>query len=105
MLKQRIEMRDHSAEGNLFFRRTLVAYIGIVVLMLVLLGNLYYLQVESYDTYQTRSNSNRIRVVPVAPPRGLIYDANGVLLAENRPVYSLEIVPEETKDLEKPPTS
>ncbi len=101
MLKQRIEMRDHSAEGNLFFRRTLVAYIGIVVLMLVLLGNLYYLQVESYDTYQTRSNSNRIRVVPVAPPRGLIYDANGVLLAENRPVYSLEIVPEETKDLEK----
>ncbi|MFQ2191075.1 penicillin-binding protein 2 [Aeromonas jandaei] len=101
MLKQRIEMRDHSAEGNLFFRRTLVAYIGIVVLMLVLLGNLYYLQVESYDTYQTRSNSNRIRVVPVAPPRGLIYDTNGVLLAENRPVYSLEIVPEETTDLAK----
>ena len=101
MLKQRIEMRDHSAEGNLFFRRTLVAYIGIVVLMLVLLGNLYYLQVESYDTYQTRSNSNRIRVVPVAPPRGLIYDTNGVLLAENRPVYSLEIVPEETPDLDK----
>jgi len=101
MLKQRIEMRDHSAEGNLFFRRTLVAYIGIVVLMLVLLGNLYYLQVESYDTYQTRSNSNRIRVVPVAPPRGLIYDTNGVLLAENRPVYSLEIVPEETPDLAK----
>ncbi|WP_042012805.1 penicillin-binding protein 2 [Aeromonas fluvialis] len=101
MLKQRIEMRDHSAEGNLFFRRTLVAYIGIVVLMLVLLGNLYYLQVESYDAYQTRSNSNRIRVVPVAPPRGLIYDTNGVLLAENRPVYSLEIVQEETRDLEK----
>ena len=101
MLKNRIEMRDHSAEGRLFFRRTLVAYIGMVVLMLVLLGNLYYLQVESYETYQTRSNDNRIRVVPVAPPRGLIYDANGVLLAENRPVYSLEIVPEETKDLEK----
>ena len=104
MLKNRIEMRDHSAEGNLFFRRTLVAYIGIVALMLVLLGNLYYLQVESYDTYQTRSNSNRIRVVPVAPPRGLIYDTNGVLLAENRPVYSLEIVPEETKDLAKTAT-
>ena len=101
MLKTRIEMRDHSAEGRLFFRRTLVAYVGMIVLMLVLLGNLYYLQVESYDTYQTRSNDNRIRVVPVAPPRGLIYDTNGVLLAENRPVYSLEIVPEETKDLEK----
>ena len=101
MLKNRIEMRDHSAEGRLFFRRTLVAYIGMVALMLVLLANLYYLQVESYETYQTRSNDNRIRVVPVAPPRGLIYDANGVLLAENRPVYSLEIVPEETENLEK----
>lgn len=101
MLKNRIEMRDHSAEGRLFFRRTLVAYIGMVTLMLVLLANLYYLQVESYETYQTRSNDNRIRVVPVAPPRGLIYDANGVLLAENRPVYSLEIVPEETENLEK----
>jgi penicillin-binding protein 2 len=101
MLKQRIEMRDHSAEGNLFFRRTLVAYLGMVALMLVLLGNLYYLQVESFDTYQTRSNDNRIRVVPVAPPRGLIYDTNGVLLAENRPVYSLEIVPEEAGDIDK----
>lgn len=101
MLKQRVEMRDHSAEGSLFFRRTLVAYIGMVALMLVLFGNLYYLQVLSYDTYQTRSNDNRIRVVPVAPTRGLIYDTNGVLLAENRPVYSLEIVPEEAKNVDK----
>ncbi|MGL5598621.1 MAG: penicillin-binding protein 2, partial [Aeromonas sp.] len=101
MLKNRIEMRDHSAEGNLFFRRTLAAYLIIIVLMLVLLGNLYYLQVESYDTYQTRSDSNRIRLVPVAPARGLIYDTNGVLLADNLPLYSLEIVPEETKDLQK----
>lgn len=101
MLKQRVQMRDHSAEGGLFFRRTLVAYIGMVILMLVLFGNLYYLQVEAYDTYQTRSNDNRIRVVPVAPTRGLIYDANGVLLAENRPVYSLEIIPEEAGDIDK----
>lgn len=101
MLKQRVQMRDHSAEGGLFFRRTLVAYIGMVILMLVLFGNLYYLQVEAYYTYQTRSNDNRIRVVPVAPTRGLIYDANGVLLAENRPVYSLEIIPEEAGDIDK----
>ncbi|SIQ41426.1 penicillin-binding protein 2 [Aeromonas sp. RU39B] len=101
MLKDRVQMRDHSAEGGLFFRRTLVAFIGMLVLMVVLFGNLYYLQILSFDTYQTRSNDNRIRVVPVAPTRGLIYDTNGVLLAENRPVYSLEIVPEEAGDVAK----
>ncbi|MGL5948851.1 MAG: penicillin-binding protein 2 [Aeromonas sp.] len=99
MLKKRIEMRDNRAEGSLFLRRTLVAYLVMVALLLVLLGNMYNLQVVSYETNQTRSNENRIRVVPVAPPRGLIYDANGVLLAENRPVYSLEIIPEQSEDL------
>ena len=63
MLKNRIEMRDHSAEGRLFFRRTLVAYIGMVVLMLVLLGNLYYLQVESFETCQGHTIAYDIHVV------------------------------------------
>ncbi len=67
----------------------------------MVLSNLYYLQVTKYEDYQTRSNGNRIKVLPVAPNRGLIYDRNGVLLAENRPVFSLQVVPEEITDLEK----
>jgi penicillin-binding protein 2 len=67
----------------------------------MVLSNLYYLQITRFDDYQTRSNGNRIKVLPVAPNRGLIYDRNGILLAENRPVYSLEIVPEEVDNLEQ----
>ncbi len=100
MPPRRIAIRDHSAEANLFARRAVIALVLVAVLMLVLLKNLYYLQVTRYQDYQTRSNGNRIKVLPVAPNRGLIYDRNGVLLAENRPVFRLEVVPEQVNDLE-----
>jgi penicillin-binding protein 2 len=66
----------------------------------MVLTNLYYLQISRFEDYQTRANGNRIKVLPVAPNRGLIYDRNGILLAENRPVFSLQIIPEEINDLE-----
>ncbi len=69
--------------------------------MTLLISNLYYLQIERYEDYQTRSNGNRIKVLPVAPNRGLIFDRNGVLLAENKPVFSLDIIPEEIENLEQ----
>ncbi|EMZ1561493.1 penicillin-binding protein 2, partial [Vibrio parahaemolyticus] len=56
--------------------------------------------VNQFQDYQTRSNDNRIKVVPIAPNRGLIYDRNGVLLAENRPVFNLELTPEKIKDID-----
>ncbi|WMC09722.1 penicillin-binding protein 2 [Oceanimonas pelagia] len=100
MARSRVKMRDHVAESSLHWRRTLVSFIGIVLLMGVLFANLYHLQVNQHQSYQTRSNDNRIKVVPIAPTRGLIYDRNGVLLAENRPIYSLEITPEKVEDLD-----
>jgi penicillin-binding protein 2 len=98
---KRIAIRNHSAEANLFARRTFIAFIGVLVLLLILFSNIYDLEINSYEKYQTRSNSNRIKLLPVAPNRGLIYDRNGVLLAENKPVYSLEIIAEQTTELEK----
>ena len=94
-----ITIRDHSSESNLFARRTFFAFLFVIILMLVLLSNMYHLQVERHDTYRTRSNDNRISVRPIAPNRGLIYDRNGVLLAENRPTYSLEVIPEKSGKL------
>ena len=99
MLTQRISIKDDGAEAALFRRRALVAMIGVVLLSLMLLANLYVVQVIHHDDYQTRSNDNRIKVVPVSPPRGMIFDRNGVLLAENRPVFSLEIIPDQVDDL------
>lgn len=99
MLKHRPTIRDHSAEANLFARRAFVGFVFVLGLVAVLLSNIYTIQVEDHQDYQTRSNDNRIKVIPIAPNRGLIYDRNGVLLAENKPVYNLEVIPEEVDDL------
>ncbi|MCW8866008.1 MAG: penicillin-binding protein 2 [Colwellia sp.] len=99
MAPRRVIIRNHSAEANLFARRTFIAFAGVLVLLLVLFSNVYTLQVNSFEKYQTRSNSNRIKLLPVAPNRGLIYDRNGVILADNKPVYSLAVIPEDVDDL------
>ncbi|WP_288062398.1 penicillin-binding protein 2 [Rodentibacter caecimuris] len=94
-------IRDKKAERNLFARRTLVAFIGILALTGVLFTNIYHLQVINFDTYQTRSNGNRIKLLPVPPTRGLIYDRYGELLAENLTFFGLYIVPEKTENLDR----
>lgn len=99
--KRRVAIRNHTAEANLFARRTFIAFIGVLALLLLLFSNIFDLEITSYEKYQTRSNGNRIKVLPVEPNRGLIYDRNGVLLAENKPVYSLEVIPEDVDDLKK----
>ena len=80
-------------------RRTLVVFIAILLAIGLLISNLYYLQISSFQSYQTRSNDNRISVQTVPPNRGLIYDRNGIILAENRPVYDLQVIVNKTKNL------
>ena len=100
MVRKRQHIRDHSAEANLFARRAAIAMLIVIGMLTVVVSNLYMLQVSQFEDYQTRSNGNRIKVVPIAPNRGLIYDRNGVLLAENRPVFSLEVIPEKIENLD-----
>ncbi|MDU6410222.1 MAG: peptidoglycan DD-transpeptidase MrdA [Yersiniaceae bacterium] len=92
--------RDYSAESALFVRRALVAFAGILLLSGILVANLYNLQIMRFEDYRTRSNENRIKLVPIAPSRGIIYDRNGVPLALNRTIYQLELVPEKVDDLQ-----
>lgn len=99
--KAHSSIRDHSAESNLFISRAIIAFICVLILFGILLGNLYHLQVVRYDDYQTRSNHNRIKILPVSPIRGLIYDRNGVELAINRTIYQLEVIPDKVKDLDE----
>lgn len=100
MKKRRVTIRDHHAESALFGRRVFVSLLVVVIAFGVLLSNMYNLQVVEHQSLQTRSNDNRIKVVPLAPNRGLIYDRQGRILAENRPVLSLEITPEKVTDLD-----
>lgn len=98
---QREKVRDGQAESNLFARRAVIAFFGVLALTGVLLANLYNLQVVNYDDYQTRSNGNRIKLLPVPPARGLIYDRNGKVLAENLTYFGLFIVPEKTENIDQ----
>ncbi len=98
--RQRVAFRDHAAESALFTRRAIVCFAFVIVMFSVLLTNLYRVQIVDHQDYQTRSNDNRIRLIPVAPNRGLIYDRNGILLADNQPIFALEAVPERVDDME-----
>lgn len=79
--------------------RLQVAGAFIIVVFLLLLGRLLILQTLQYDHYHTLAESNRISLVPSQPNRGLIIDRNGIVLAENRAVYTVEIYPKEIDDL------
>ena len=61
--------------------------------------NLYHLEVEEKSYYTTRANDNRVKVVPLSPSRGLIFDRHGEVLAENLPIYILQMIPEKVGDL------
>ncbi|MDE2148818.1 MAG: penicillin-binding protein 2 [Gammaproteobacteria bacterium] len=82
-------------ERLLFTRRVVAALVLILLLVAVLGLRLVELQVLQYGYYETRSNDNRMRVVPVPPVRGLIYDRNGALLAQNLPSFDLVITPDQ----------
>jgi penicillin-binding protein 2 len=94
-------MRDHQQESRMFGRRVLVTAIGGLILLGVLGARLTFLQIASHEHFSTLSHENRVRIQPVPPTRGLIYDRNGVLLADNLPSYQLQIVPEQVPDLEQ----
>lgn len=99
MKKEPNPFRDYSAESALFVRRALVAFLGILLLSGILVANMYNLQIVRFEDYRTRSNENRIKLVPIAPSRGMIFDRNGTPLAMNRTIYQLELMPEKIENL------
>jgi penicillin-binding protein 2 len=92
-------IKDHALEGRQFGRRALVAFLLLAGAVLLLGVRYFYLQVVSFEEFTTRSVNNQVRVVPVPPNRGLIYDRRGRPVAENRPAYRLELVPEKVGDV------
>ncbi len=96
----RVLIKDYYWETRLFNARVLTALVLIGALFLLLTGRLVYLQVLSHDLYTTLSQNNSVRIEPLAPTRGLIYDRRGNVLAENIPSFSLEIIPEQIENLD-----
>lgn len=95
-----ITLKDHYRETRVFARRSVISLLFVVLLMLCLVARMVFLQVIQYEKYRTMADENRITVEPIAPPRGLIMDRNGTLLADNRPSYALSIIKEKCPDIE-----
>ncbi len=95
-----LSIKDHLYESQLFLGRAIVSGVLVILLLLVLAGRLFYLQIVGHDHFITLSKDNRVKLQPLPPTRGLIYDRHGVTLAQNLPAYSLEITPEKVPDLD-----
>jgi len=91
---------DHSEVSRLFKVRAIVAGLFSFLLIVALLSRLGWLQIVEYAHFSGLSKENRVRLMALPPNRGLIYDRNGVILAENRPTYHLELIPEQVEDID-----
>ncbi len=84
---------------KLFQNRFNFLIIILSILFILLISRLYFLQVISYDHFDTLSKTNRIKYIQTAPRRGIIYDRNNIVLADNAPLYSIEINIDQTKNI------
>ena len=94
-------LKDHFHETQIFNQRVLIAVLIMFFLLILLLSRLIFLQISNQEHYATLSDNNRVSIRPIPPTRGLIFDRNGVLLAQNLPSFTLEIIPEHVEDLNK----
>lgn len=99
-MASRVVLKDTQREQRIFGARSLVALGFVVALLGVLLARYYSLQINEFEAYSTASERNRVQLQPLPPKRGLIYDRNGVLLADNRPSYTLSLIIERVEDLD-----
>jgi penicillin-binding protein 2 len=91
-------LKNHNAEADLFRRRALVGFLGVLLALGGLAAWYFRLQVLQHAEYATRSEANRVRLVPVVPARGLVLDRKGRILADNVAAWRLDAVPERAGD-------
>ena len=99
--KQQSRIKDAHRESMHFRTRAITGFILIVICLAALAARFAWLQIARHDEFSARSDNNRISVRSIAPARGLIYDRNGVLLAENAAAFKLEVVPDRVHDMSK----
>jgi penicillin-binding protein 2 len=97
----RLTLKDPYTEVRVFNARMLVSALVVLVLFGVLAYRYFDLQIHQYEKYRTESDRNRVQLQPIPPKRGLIFDRNGVVLADNAPSYSLTIIKEIAGNLDQ----
>jgi penicillin-binding protein 2 len=99
-MKSNRELKNYQNEQHNFKLRLSVLGLLVLIAFSLLAIRFYYLQISRYDYYQTLAENNRISIVPITPNRGLISDRNGVILAHNFFVYTLELTPSKIENLD-----
>jgi len=100
-MAEKWQVKDHESEKCLVNRRLAVAGLVVGALFLMLAVQLVNLQVLRYDYFAARSDDNRLHSQYVPPTRGLIFDRNGELLADNQPIFNLTVVRELVDDMDR----
>ena len=93
-------IKDRYSERRIFIGRVVLTSIFATILLGLVIARLVQLQVFDYEHFAERSLGNRIRIEAVPPIRGLVFDRQGRVLAENLPAYQLELIPEQVPDLD-----
>ncbi|HQV80545.1 MAG TPA: penicillin-binding protein 2 [Agitococcus sp.] len=93
-------LKNNALEAKLFKRRVVFCGFFIFIAFFALILRYGYLQIFEYQTYTTLAQSNRIKLQAITPPRGYIYDRNGILLADNRPIFTAIINRQEVDDFD-----
>lgn len=101
MIDPRHRLKDHFRESRLVSNRLIFAGLLSLILFGIIIFRLVMLQIVEFEHFDSLSNRNRVDIEPLPPQRGLIYDRNGVLLAENIPTFSLELIPEKVQNLDE----
>lgn len=99
-MTEKWQLKDHEAERALFDRRLAIAAVFVVLLFAALVVKLVDLQISQHDYFSARSDGNRLHSQYIPPPRGLIFDRNGNLLADNQPIFNLTVVREQVEDMD-----
>ncbi len=93
-------IKDVHSERRLFIARVILSSVVSVLLLAFVIARLVQLQVVDHELFAEKSQGNRVRIEPVPPIRGLVFDRNGRVIAENLPAYQLELVPEQVGDID-----
>ena len=99
-MKQHFPLKNVQQEKRIYRNRVMISMGIVSVFMLLLIARYAYLQINSYQQFSTAADQNRIRLQPLAPSRGYIYDRNGVLLADNYPVFSATMSRADVEDID-----
>lgn len=93
-------IKDHHSERRLFLGRVISSAIISILLLGLVVARLVQLQVVDHELFAEKAQGNRVRIEPVPPIRGLIFDRKGRVIAENLPAYQLELIPEQVDDID-----